>query len=513
MSTQEQVRPTDGERPGRQAVVNPATGETVAWVDALGPDDVAVAAARARAAQPAWEALGFDGRARVMRRAQRWVVDHRDELVRTIVSETGKAWEDAMIAEVTYGAAAFGHWASAAPKLLADERVKVASPLLVGKKVVVRHAPVGVVGVIAPWNYPFTNGFGDAIPALMAGNAVLLKPAAKTPLTSLLMLRALRECGLPDDVLQVVTGSGSRLGDPIVDAVDMVMFTGSTEVGRGIARRCADRLIPCSLELGGKDALIVLADADLERAASTALFYAMFNGGQTCISVERAYVEASVYDAFVAKVAERAATLRTNDPTGPGATDVGALTVPEQLDVVRDHVDDARGKGARIVVGGDEDEGRPGWWYPPTVIADADHGMRCMTEETFGPTLPIMRVADADEAVRLANDSPYGLMASVFTKDVARGEEIARRIQAGTVHVNDALVGYAALEAPMGGWKDSGLGARHGREGIVKYTATQTVVVARLALRREPQHYPYDGLVHKLLGGLVRAVYGRGGRG
>ncbi|MGE4427721.1 MAG: succinic semialdehyde dehydrogenase, partial [Solirubrobacteraceae bacterium] len=494
MSTQEQAHPTDtGGRPDQKAVVNPATGATVAWVDALQPDDVAAAAARGRAAQPAWEALGYGGRARIMRRAQKWVVDHRDDLIRTIVSETGKAWEDAMIAEVTYAAAAFGHWASSAEQLLGDEKVKVASPLLAGKKVVVRHAPLGLVGVIAPWNYPFTNGFGDAIPALMAGNAVLLKPAEKTPLTSLLLLEALRGCGLPDDVLQVVTGRGSVLGDPIIDAVDMVMFTGSTAVGRGIARRCGERLIPCSLELGGKDALIVLADADLERAANTALFYAMFNGGQTCISVERVYVEASVYDAFVAKVTEKAGTLRNNDPTGPGATDVGALTVPEQLDVVRSHVEDARSKGARVVVGGEEDEGRPGWWYPPTVIADVDHGMACMTEETFGPTLPIMRVADADEAVRLANDSPYGLMASVFTKDVARGEAIARRIQAGTVHVNDALVGYAALEAPIGGWKDSGLGARHGRAGIEKYTATQTLVVARLALRREPQHYPTTG--------------------
>jgi acyl-CoA reductase-like NAD-dependent aldehyde dehydrogenase len=519
MSTQEHApadargpAAVDATAPTQKPVLDPATGETIAWIDELGPEAAQKAAARGRAVQPAWEALGFEGRARVMRRAQKWVTEHADELVATIVSETGKAWEDAQVGEVMYAAAAFGHWADHAEDLLADERIKVASPLLKGKKVLTRYAPVGLVGVIAPWNYPFTNGFGDCIPALMAGNSVLLKPAEKTPLTSLLMARVLRECGLPDGVMQVLTGRGSVLGEAIVDVVDMVMFTGSTEVGRRIGARAGQRLIPCSLELGGKDPFIVCADADLERAANHALFYGMLNTGQTCISVERVYVEAPVYDEFVARVAKKARTLRNARPTGPGATEVGSLTTEGQVATVTEHVEDARRKGATIVVGGDPDPERKGWWYPPTVLSDVDHSMECMTEETFGPTLPIMKVADTEEAIRLANDSPYGLMASVFTKDTARGEQIARRIQAGSVHVNDALVGYTALEAPMGGWKASGLGARHGAAGIRKYAATQTIVVSKYHLRKEPQVYPYTGRSFRLLGRVTRFFYGRGAR-
>lgn len=502
----------DDPHAGQKAVINPATGETIAWVDDLGPEAAAEAAVRGRAVQPAWEALGFAGRARVMKRAQKWVTANADELVRTIVSETGKAWEDAMMAEVLYAAAAFGHWADHAEKLLAEEKVKIASPLLKGKKVVTRYAPVGLVGVIAPWNYPFTNGFGDCIPALMAGNSVLLKPAEKTPLTSLLLARALKDCGMPDGVMQVLTGKGSVLGDALIDVVDMIMFTGSTAVGRHIGARAGERLIPCSLELGGKDAFIVCADADLERAANQALFYGMFNTGQTCVSVERVYVEAPVYDEFVAKVAKKARALRNDRPTGPGSTDVGALTIESQVATVSEHVEDARRKGAQIVAGGDPDPNRPGWWYPPTVMTGVDHTMECMTEETFGPTLPIMKVADVEEAIRLANDSPYGLMASVFTKDIAKGEQIARRIEAGLVHVNDSLIGYAALEAPMGGWKDSGLGARHGAVGIRKYTNTQTLVISRWHIKKEPQVYPYTGRGFKLLGGVTRFFYGRGER-
>jgi acyl-CoA reductase-like NAD-dependent aldehyde dehydrogenase len=522
MSTQEQApeqadpsgvaASSPDDAPVQKAVIDPATGETIAWVDELGPEAAVKAAARGRAVQPAWEALGFEGRARVMRRAQKWVTDHSDELIATIVSETGKAWEDAQMAEVLYAASAFGFWADEASTYLADERIKVSAPLLKGKKVITRYAPLGLVGVIAPWNYPFTNGFGDCIPALMAGNAVLLKPAEKTPLTSLLMARALRECGLPDGVLQVLTGKGSVLGEALIDVVDMVMFTGSTPVGRRIGSRCGERLIPCSLELGGKDPFIVCADADLDRAANHALYYSMFNTGQTCVSVERVYVEAPVYDEFVAKVAKKAKTLRNDRPTGPATTDVGSLTIESQVKTVSDHVEDARAKGATIIAGGNPDPDRKGWWYPPTVMTNVDHTMECMTEETFGPTLPIMKVEDTEEAIRLANDSPYGLMASVFTKDTVKGEAIARRIQAGSVNVNDALVSYAALEAPMGGWKDSGLGSRHGAAGIRKYTATQTIMVSKYHLKNEPQTYPYNGRGFKLLGRVTKFFYGRGTR-
>jgi acyl-CoA reductase-like NAD-dependent aldehyde dehydrogenase len=257
----------------------------------------------------------------------------------------------------------------------------------------------------------------------------------------------------------------------------------------------------------------VLADADLERAANLAVYYSMFNCGQTCISVERVYVEAPVYDEFVGKVMEKAGTLRQGRPGGPGSVDVGSLTLASQVEIVEQHVEDARAKGARVLVGGRRGhDGDGGCWYEPTVLADVNHDMECMREETFGPTLPIMKVADAEEAIRLANDSPYGLMASVFTKDAERGEAISRRIEAGVVNVNDALISYSALELPMGGWKASGLGSRHGAPGIRKYCRTQAVLVSRLHLKNELHMYPYRERRTALLLRLFRLVWGRGKR-
>ncbi|MDP9400634.1 MAG: aldehyde dehydrogenase family protein [Actinomycetota bacterium] len=491
------------------AVRNPATGEVVGSAPELGAEEVTALVARARAAQPGWEALGFAGRAAVLRRAQRWCVDHGERLAATIVAETGKTHEDALLAEVGYATVALAFWAKHAERYLADERVRSSVPFVRGKRLVLRYAPLGVVGVIGPWNYPLINNLGDALPALMAGNAVVLKPSDQTPLTSLLLGDALRECGLPEGVLAVATG-GRETGEAVVDRVDMIMFTGSTETGRRVAERAARRLVPVSLELGGKDPLIVLADADLERAANSAVYGAMQNGGQTCISVERVYVEAPVYDDFVARVTDKVRTLRQGDPAGgPGTVDVGAVTWPPQADVIDDHVRDATERGARVLVGGRRRDG-DGTFYAPTVLVDVDHTMRAMTEETFGPTLPIMRVADGEEAVRLANDSPYGLGASVFTSDVRRGEALARRLQAGSVDVNDALIHFLALELPMGGWKASGLGVRHGPGGIRKFCAQQAILVSRLHARRELHGFPYRAWRTRLLARALRVLYGRG---
>ncbi|MDQ6523810.1 aldehyde dehydrogenase family protein [Nocardioides sp. LHD-245] len=494
------------------AVENPATGQVIGTVPDLSADDVAAAARRARAAQPSWHALGYDGRAAVLHRMQRWIVDHTDEVVATICAETGKAYEDALLAEVNYGAAAFGFWAKQAPRYLAETRIRSSQPLVAGKRLVQRYQPLGLVGVIGPWNYPLTNSFGDCIPALAAGNAVLLKPSEVTPLTSLLLAEGLAACGLPDGVFGVVTGRGAT-GAALVDEVDMVMFTGSTATGRRVAARAAERLIPASLELGGKDPMIVLADADLERAATHAAYYAMFNCGQTCISIERCYVEESVYTAFVALVTAKVAALRQGVPAGPGSVDVGSLSFPPQVDIVDRHVSEALAAGARALTGGVRPE-REGHWYPPTVLVDVDHSMAIMREETFGPTLPIMAVRDADEAVRLANDSAYGLCASVFGRDLARAEDVARRLEAGAVTVNDAVVNYTALELPMGGAKPaSGIGRRHGKDGITKYCRQQSLLVSRLHLRRDVHTYPYRATrtraIRSLLGLLNRGRPGR----
>jgi acyl-CoA reductase-like NAD-dependent aldehyde dehydrogenase len=492
-------------------VENPATGEIIATVADLGAEAVAEMAARGRAAQPGWEAIGFEGRSRVLLRAQKWLMDNAEQVVSTIVSETGKTYEDATFAEISYGGGAFGFWAKQSETYLADERVKSSAVLVKGKKLILRFRPLGLIGVIGPWNYPLTNSFGDVIPALAAGNSVILKPSEITPLTSLLLAEAMLECGLPENVLQIATGRGET-GAALVEQVDMIMFTGSTRTGRKVAEAAARRLIPASLELGGKDPMIVLSDADLERAANFATYYSMQNAGQTCISIERVYVEEPVYSEFVDKVSEKVRALRVGKPEGYGTVEVGAITFPPQLETIKDHVADAVQKGARVLTGGQELPGA-GRFFEPTVLVDVDHTMKIMTEETFGPTLPIMKVSDAEEAIRLANDSPYGLASSVFSRDTTRAEAIARRIEAGATTVNDAMINYAALELPMGGAKASGLGSRHGAGGIRKYCSQQAIVVTpRLALKREVHMYPYKARTSRLLSRFFKFLYGRGRR-
>jgi acyl-CoA reductase-like NAD-dependent aldehyde dehydrogenase len=514
MATEQATAPTSSNGgPAAPAIEvrNPATGAVIGEVPQVAPEQIAEIVARARAAQPGWQALGYEGRAKVLRRAQKWVTDNTDRIAHTIMSENGKTYEDALLTEVAYGAAAFGFWAKHAPEYLADEKVKTSNPFVLGRELAVRYAPLGVVGVIGPWNYPLTNGFGDCIPALAAGNAVVLKPASITPLTSLLMAECMQECGLPENVFQVVVGAGSSVGGELIDNVDGIMFTGSTEVGKTVMERAAKTLTPVSLELGGKDPMIVLADADLERAANAAVYYSMQNGGQTCISIERVYVEEPVYDEFVEGLTERMRALRQGEPGEPGTVEVGAVTSPQQAELIDSHVRDAVAKGARVLVGGKRREG-PGDFFEPTLLVDVDHTMECMTEETFGPTLPVMKVRDADEAIRLANDSPYGLQASIWTGDRDRGKQLARRIESGVCCVNDACINYVALELPMGGWKASGLGSRHGADGIRKYTRRQSVVATRFAPKRELHFFPYKARSTGLIKRTVKLLYGRGKR-
>ncbi|MFL5893417.1 MAG: aldehyde dehydrogenase family protein [Solirubrobacterales bacterium] len=487
-------------------VTNPATGEVIATVPELGADEVKGMVAAAREAQPTWAAVGFDGRAEVLLAARDWMAANAERVVTTIVGETGRPVDETQFAELSYGLSALEFWAKTAGSYLADERIESASPFVRGRKLVVRYAPIGVVGAIGPWNYPLNNSFGDCIPALAAGNAVVLKPSEVTPLTSLLMAEMLGECELPDGVFQVATGRGDT-GAALVDEVDMVMFTGSVETGKKVMAQAAQTLTPVSLELGGKDPMIVLADADLERAANAAVAYGMNNSGQVCISVERLYVEAPVYDEFVARVTDKVSALRQGAPGAPGSVDVGAIIFPPQIELIQAHVDDAVAKGARVVTGGKRVEGADGLFFEPTVLTDVDHSMRCMSEETFGPTLPVMRVADSEEAIRLANDGPYGLQASVWTRDADRGEALARRVESGVCCVNDAQVNYVALELPMGGWKASGLGSRHGPDGIRKYTKRQSLLVTPgYAPSREAHMPPYSAIVTQQIADTLGAL-------
>ncbi|MBI3213813.1 MAG: aldehyde dehydrogenase family protein [Mycobacterium sp.] len=466
----------------------PADGRIVGSVPELGAVDVSALAARLRSAQPAWEALGARGRSAHLLRWLDWLLDNERRILTLVQQETGKSWADASM-EMAVVIDVVNYFTKNAEKFLTDRKVKPAGPANSVRRLRVQVRPHQLVGLITPWNGPLAGPMMDVAGALVAGAAVLCKPSEVTPLAWAEAVRGWNEeIGAPA-VLACVTGGGAA-GVAVVDEVDMVMFTGSVRTGRAIAVRCAERLIPCSLELGGKDAFIVLADADVERAAGAAVWGGMTNSGQACVGVERVYVESAVYDEFVALVTEKVSALRQGmDEPGSYTCDIGAMVTSAQVDIVAEHVADAVAKGAKILCGGTR--GADGNFFAPTVLVDVDHSMTCMREETFGPTLAIMRVADAEEAIRLANDSDYGLSSSLWTRDRATADRLSRRIEAGSVSVNNALVATFQMPVPMGGWKNSGLGTRFGgANGVLKYCRQQSVVEERFSLKSEPLWYP-----------------------
>jgi acyl-CoA reductase-like NAD-dependent aldehyde dehydrogenase len=487
-------------------VVSPASGAPVGSVPDQCPAEVAAVAGRVRAAQPAWEALGPAGRARWLRRYRDWLLDHDDELADVLQRETGKPWQEATL-EIPIGVDLINYYAGHAVEFLADARPRPHGLATAAKRLTVAHRPYPVVGVICPWNFPLLIAMVDSIPALLAGAAVVVKPSELTPLATRRAVEGWREIGAPE-VLACATGTGAA-GGALIEEVDYIQFTGSTATGRQVARRAAERLIPCSLELGGKDAMIVLADADLERAANGAVWGGLFNAGQACVSVERVYVQAAVHDAFVQLVAEKVAALRQGVDEHGFRADVGPLASTVQLEVVERQVADALAKGARAVVGGCRSN-LGGTFFQPTVLVDVDHTMEIMREETFGPTLPVMKVADAEEAIRLANDSHYGLSASVWTRDQARGRLIARQLQVGSVNVNDVFANLFAFPVPHAGWKQSGLGARLGGPAAMhKYCRSQAVTETRVAPRSELLWYPYTPRKGRFVRRLLRVLNAR----
>jgi acyl-CoA reductase-like NAD-dependent aldehyde dehydrogenase len=491
--------------PDRIEVLNPANGETVGSVDVDSPKMIAEAVARVRANQADWEALGNQGRYRWLGKLRDWLLDSADQIADTMQAETGKVRGDTG-AELIYLADLINFYGSKADKFIGDETVRAHSPLLATRKLKVQYRPHPVVGVISPWNFPMALALGDAIPALQAGAAVVVKPSEFTPLGLQEAVKAWKEeIGAPD-VFDCVHGTGEA-GASLVDEVDFIQFTGSDRTGRKVMARAADTLTPVSLELGGKDPMIVLADADLDRAANAAAWGGMFNSGQVCLSVERVYVEEPVYDEFVAKLTKEVSGLRQGADGRSSSMEVGAMTSPNQIAIVADQVDDALAAGAKALTGGKAVEG-PGQYFEPTVLVDVDHTMKVMREETFGPVVGVMKVRDSEEALRLANDSRYGLAGSVFGGR-ERAERLARRIEAGAVNVNDVIVNYAAVDVPMGGWKESGIGFRHGEYGIKKYCRPESIITTRLAGKREFNWYPYTRSRQGLVGRIAQAVNAR----
>jgi acyl-CoA reductase-like NAD-dependent aldehyde dehydrogenase len=482
----------------------PADGRRVGSVPVMGAADVARLASELRAAQPAWEDLGPDGRAKHMFAFLNWILDNQDRLVGIMQEETGKSWGDAGL-EVAMAVDLINYYGKHAKDFLADRKVKSWGAAGLTKNLRVFARPYQLVGMLTPWNGPLGGPLLDGVPALMAGCAVLFKPSEFTPLTWAEASRAWREEIQAPPILACATG-GPETGAAVVEEVDMVAFTGSTRTGRKIAARAGERLIPVSLELGGKDAMVVLSDADLDRASSAASWGAMWNSGQICISVERCYVEAPVYDDFVAKVVDKVKALRQGmDPDGSYSTDIGAMENAAQLDTVERHVNDAVAKGAKVLTGGRRAE--EGLYFEPTVLVDVDHSMQCMRDETFGPTLPIMKVADEAEAVRLANDSVYGLSSSVWSKDARRAERVGRQIEAGAVNINNVLISTFQLPLPMSGWKSSGIGTRSGgAAGILKYCRQKSVVSEKINLKSEPHWYPYRPKSSQFQARMVRLL-------
>jgi betaine-aldehyde dehydrogenase len=488
------------------AVHCPADGTLVGSVEQHSTGDVAEVALRLRTSQSEWEAVGVEHRAAWLRRYRDWLLDHDDELAELLQQETSKTWQEATF-EVPFAADVINYYVKRAARFLADGHPRPHGQLTAHKKLTVAYRPYPLVGVICPWNFPIMIALVDAIPALAAGAAVMVKPSEYTPLATRRAIEGWHEIGAPD-VLACATGTGAT-GAALVDAVDYVQFTGSTRTGKAIGTRAAERLIPCSLELGGKDAAIVLADADLDRAVNGVVWGALFNSGQACVAIERVYVEAPIYDEFVARVAEKVNALRQGQDGRGYDADIGALANSAQLEIVERHVDDAIAKGARAVTGGAR-SALGGTFYPPTVLVDVDHSMDAMTEETFGPTLPIMKVADADEAVRLANDSPYGLSATVWTRDRAHGAAIARALDAGAVNINDAFSNLFTFGVPHSGWKQSGIGARlGGAYGIRKYCRTQSITDSRVAPSSELLWFPYTARKGRVAAAVVRLLVAR----
>jgi acyl-CoA reductase-like NAD-dependent aldehyde dehydrogenase len=486
-------------------LTGPASGAPLGQFAFQTEDELLATLSRARSAQPDWAALTVDERLRHFRPLPAWVAERADELAGIVSETTGKTPFDALATEVLPTALAFDHCLGNARRYLRPARLRGGSMLSLNKRNRVHRVPWGVVGVIAPWNYPLSIPIYEISAALIAGNCVVFKTAPETQPVGELVARIFERAGLPAGVFNLVNLDGPVAGETMLGpgGVDKLSFTGSVPVGKWLAARAAERLVPVTLELGGKDAMIVCDDANLERAANGAVWAGMQNAGQTCAAVERIYCHHRIHDRFMQLLKDRVERLRIG-------TDIGSMCTPRQAEKVRGQLDEALAAGATVaaqapVPGHLAGNGN---YLPATVLTGCNHGMRIVREETFGPVLVVMSVDDDEQAVEYANESDYGLTASVWTMDRARGRRIADRLQAGVVTVNDHLMSHGMLETPWGGFKLSGTGRTHGRAGFEAMTQTRVVIEERLPwLERNAYWYPVDDGLHRALRGTLNALY------
>src|SRR5438477_574370 len=488
------------------ASVNPASREVLREFACAGEEEVHAAVVRSRAAQTQWCEAGPRKRVEILREFQRLLCEKKSDVARLITREAGEPYVEALLTEVMVVLDAARFLIDNAYGLLRDEPVDHGNLAMKTKVGRIVREPYGVIGIISPWNYPFSIPATEAMAALVAGNAVVLKPSEFTSLVALELEKLLHTAGTPKEIFQVIPGDGATGAALIDSGINKVIFTGSVATGKKIAQAAAGRLLPVVLELGGKDPMIVLDDADVEVASSGAIWGAFVNAGQACLSVERCYVHRSLYEPFVAVCARKAKQLRVGDGMNQ-ETEIGPLIHERQLRNVEAHLEDAVSRGARVLAGGTRLRGLGPNFYAPTVLANVNHEMRIMREETFGPVLPIMAFDDDDEAVRLANDSEYGLAASVWTQDRTRGDALARRIHAGTVMVNDSVSCFGISEAPHGGVKASGIGRTHGRFGLEEMTHIKYIDCDRAPALKKPWWYGYHGDMQSQMNGWTDAQF------